>query len=165
MWSGASVAEIPDISTIQATAPVFEAERGRIELGQPVLVRVEAVPDKEHKGVVRAISPITKVDYNTYPYRKSFEMNIDFKEPDPRLKPGMTGAVQVEVQRLPDSLMIPADAVFEKEGRIVAYVVAANSYEERTLQLSHRNNQNVRVTEGLTHGERVALKDPTIVLE
>jgi len=165
LWSGASVAEIPDISTIQATAPVFEAERGRIELGQPVLMRVEAVPDKEHKGIVRAISPITKVDYTTYPYRKSFEMNIDFTEPDPRLKPGMTGAVQVEVERLPDSLMIPADAVFEKEGRIVAYVVASSGYEERTLQLSHRNSRNVRVTEGLMRGERVALKDPTVVLE
>ncbi len=165
LWSGASVAEIPDLSTIQATAPVFEAERGRIELGQPVLMRIEAVPDKEHQGVVRAISPITKIDYNTYPYRKSFAMNIDFTEPDPRLKPGMTGAVQVEVERLPDSLMIPAEAVFEKEGRIVAFVVASNGYEERTLRLSHRNSRNVRVTEGLTHGERVALKDPTIALE
>ncbi len=165
LWSGASVAEIPDLSTIQATAPVFEAERGQIELGQPVLMRVEAVPDKEHKGVVRAISPITKVDYTTYPYRKSFEMNIDFTEPDPRLKPGMTGAIQVEVERLPDSLMIPADAVFEKEGRIVAYVAASNGYEERTLRLSHRNSQSVRVTEGLMRGERVTLKDPTIDLE
>ncbi len=165
LWSGASVAEIPDISTIQATAPVFEAERGRIELGQPVLMRVEAVPDKEHKGVVRAISPITKVDYSTYPYRKSFEMNIDFMEPDPRLKPGMTGAIQVEVERLPDSLMIPAEAVFEKEGRMVAYVAASNSYEERTLQLSHRNSRYVRVTEGLMRGERVALKDPSIALK
>jgi membrane fusion protein (multidrug efflux system) len=99
LWAGASVAEIPDISTIQATAPVFEAERGRIEAGQPVLIRVEAVPDKEHPGIVRAISPITKVDYSTYPYRKSFEMNIDFTQPDPRLKPGMTGAIQVEVKR------------------------------------------------------------------
>ncbi len=165
LWSGASVAEIPDISTIQATAPVFEAERGRIELGQPVLLRIEAVPDKEHEGVVRAISPITKVDYTTYPYRKSFEMNIDFTGPDPRLKPGMTGAIQVEVERLPDSLLIPAEAVFEKEGRIVAYVVASNGYEERTLQLSHRNSQSVRVTEGLMRGERVALKDPTVDLE
>ncbi len=165
LWSGASVAEIPDISTIQATAPVFEAERGRIELGQPVLMRIEAVPDKEHEGVVRAISPITKVDYTTYPYRKSFEMNIDFTGPDPRLKPGMTGAIQVEVERLPDSLLIPADAVFEKEGRIVAYVAASNGYEERTLQLSHRNSQSVRVTEGLMRGERVALKDPTVDLE
>jgi HlyD family secretion protein len=165
LWAGASVAEIPDISTIQATAPVFEAERGRIRVGQQVLMRVEAVPDRELKGVVRTISPITKVDYTTYPYRKSFEMQVDFIEPDPRLKPGMTGTIQVEVERLPDSIMIPTEAVFDKDSRMVAYVASSTGYEERTLQLSHRSSRYVRVTEGVEHGERVALKDPTVKAE
>ena len=165
LWAGASLAEIPDISTIQATAPVFEADRGKIEVGQHVLMRVEAVPDKEHKGIVRSISPITKVDRSTYPYRKSFEMLVDLTQPDPRLNPGMTGTVQVEVERLPDSIMIPPEAVFDKDGRMVAYVIASNSYEERTLQLSHRSSRYVRVTEGLNRGERVALEDPTVDAE
>jgi HlyD family secretion protein len=165
LWAGASVAEIPDISTIQATAPVFEAERGRIKLGQQVLMRVEAVPDRDHNGIVHTISPITKVDYTTYPYRKSFEMTVDFIQPDTRLNPGMTGTIQVEADRLPDSIMIPTEAVFDKDGRMVAYVVASNSYEERTLQLSHRSSRHVRVTGGLVHGERVTLKDPTVKTE
>lgn len=162
LWSGASIAEIPDITTIQMTAPVFEAERGRIELGQPVLMRVEAVLDKEHKGIVRDISLITKIDYSSYPRRKSFQMRVEFIQPDPRLKTGMTATLQVEVERLPDSMMIPTEAVFEKDGRTVTYVVSSNSYEERTLRLSHRSSAYVRVTEGLTHGERVTLKDPTV---
>ena len=165
VYAGASVAEIPDISTIEATAPVYEADRGRIKLGQPVFMRVESVPDREHKGIVRNISPITKVDRTTYPYRKSFEMKMDFIQPDSRLKPGMIGTIEVEVERLPDSIMIPVEAVFEKSGRMVAYVVASNSCEERTLQLSHRSSQYVRVTEGLNPGERVSLEDPTINAE
>lgn len=165
LYSGASIAEIPDITTLQMTAPVFEADRGKIELGQPVLMRVEAVLDKEHKGIVRDISLITKIDYSTYPRRKSFEMRVDFIQPDPRLKTGMTATLQVEVQRLPDSIMLPTEAVFDKDGRMVAYVVTLNSYEERTLRLSHRSSRYVRVTEGLTHGERVTLKDPTVNTE
>jgi HlyD family secretion protein len=161
VWAGASIAEIPDISTIQVTAPVLEAERGKVKLGQPVLMRAEAVPDREHRGIVSNLSPITKVDYTTYPYRKSFEMNIDFIEPDPRLKTGMTVDIRVEVERLPGSIMIPADAVFDKGGRLVAYVARPDGYEERELELSHRGSEVVRVIEGLTGGERVALKDPT----
>jgi multidrug efflux pump subunit AcrA (membrane-fusion protein) len=161
VWAGASIAEIPDISTIQVTAPVLEAERGKVKLGQPVLMRAEAVPDREHKGIVSNLSPITKVDYTTYPYRKSFEMNIDFIEPDPRLKTGMTVDIRVEVERLPGSIMIPADAVFDKGGRLVAYVARPDGYEERELELSHRGSEVVRVIEGLTGGERVALRDPT----
>ncbi|MEJ2108456.1 MAG: efflux RND transporter periplasmic adaptor subunit [Acidobacteriota bacterium] len=162
VWAGASIAEIPDLSTIQVTAPVYEAERGKIQLGQAVLMRVEAVPDREHEGTVSNLSPITKIDYTTYPYRKSFEMKVDFIEPDPRLKTGMTVAIRVETERLPDSIMIPAAAVFDKGGRKVAYVTVSDGYEERPLQLSHRSDENVRVVEGLTPGERVALKDPTL---
>ena len=161
IWAGASIAEIPDLSTIQVTAPIFEADRGKVKLGQPVLMRAEAVPDKEHKGIVSNLSPITKVDRTTYPYRKSFEMKIDFVEPDPRLKTGMTVDIRVEVERLPDSIMIPADAVFDKGGRLVAYVAGSDGYEERELELSHRGSDYVRVIEGLRGGERVALKDPT----
>jgi len=165
VWAGASIAEIPDISTIQVTAPIFEADRGKAKLGQPVLMRAEAVPDKEHKGVVSNLSPITKVDRSTYPYRKSFEMKIDFVEPDPRLKTGMTVDIRVEVERLPDSIMIPAGAVFDKGGRLVAYVAGVDGFEERELQLSHRSSEYVRVIEGLKGGERVALKDPTVESE
>jgi len=165
LWAGASIAEIPDLSTIQVTAPIFEAERGKIKLGQPALMRVEAVPDREHKGIVCNLSPITKIDYSTYPYRKSFEMKVDFVEPDPRLKTGMTVAIRVEVERIPDSVMIPAEAVFDKSSRMVAYVSVSDRYEERTLRLSHRSSEFVRVVEGMNPGERVLLKDPTVKFE
>jgi HlyD family secretion protein len=165
LWAGASIAEIPDLTTLQATAPVFEAERGRVKPGQPVLLRVEAVPDVVHKGTVRDISPITKVDRTTYPYRKSFTLNVDLIQPDPRLKTGMFADIQVEVEQLPDSIIIPVDAVFEKAGRMVAYVVSPNGYLQRTLQLTHRGKKQVRVSEGLNPGDRVTLKDPTAVME
>ncbi|MBN2320139.1 MAG: efflux RND transporter periplasmic adaptor subunit [Acidobacteria bacterium] len=165
LWAGASIAEIPDITTIQATAPVFEAERGRIELGQPILLRIEAIPDKEHLGTVRDISPIAQLDYSSYPVKKSFELNIDLIDPDPRLKAGMTATVQVEVERLPDSIMIPVEAVFDKNNRIVAYAVSSNGYEERTLQLTHRGRKYVRVADGLEPGEKVSLKDPDLIAQ
>ncbi len=71
-WAGAAIAELPDMSTIHAIAPVYEADRGRVEPGQPVTLNIEAVPDKEHKGRVSEISPLAKIDYSTYPYQKEF---------------------------------------------------------------------------------------------
>ncbi len=47
----------------------------------------------------------------------------------------MTAALRVEVERLPNSIVIPAEAVFDKGGRMVAYVLTNGSYQERTLNL------------------------------
>jgi HlyD family secretion protein len=161
-WAGAAIAEIPDMATIHASAPVYEADRGRVELGQPVTLRVEAVPDKEHKGRVSEISPLARIDYSTYPVRKSFDLRVQLEQPDPRLRAGMTAALRVEVERRPNCIVIPAEAVFDKGGRMVAYVATNGSYQERTLNLARRGGDRVLVADGLREGERVALKDPTV---
>ena len=35
-WAGAAIAELPDMATIHAVTPLYEADRGRVEVGQPV---------------------------------------------------------------------------------------------------------------------------------
>lgn len=161
-WAGAAIAEMPDMTTIHAIAPVYEADRGRVAPGQPVTLNLEAVPDKEHKGRVSEISPMARLDYSTYPTRKSFDLKVQLEQPDPRLRAGMTAALRVEVERLPNSIIIPAEAVFDKGGRMVAYARTNGSYQERALNLGRRSGGLVMVASGLKQGEHVALKDPTL---
>jgi len=161
-YSGAAIAELPDMSTIHATAPVYEADRGRVAPGQAVTLNIEAVPDREHRGRVSEISTLARLDRSTYPTRKSFDLKIELEEPDPRLRAGMTAAVRVEVERVPGSLIVPEGAVFDKAGRMVAYVLSGGAYRERTLRLGRRSGGLVMVLSGLARGERVALKDPTL---
>lgn len=160
-YSGAAIAEIPDLSTIQANAPVPEADRGRVQSGQPVTLNVEAVPDKEHKGTVSEISPLAKLDYSSYPITKNFDLAVQLENPDPRLRPGMTAAFRVEVERVPGSIVIPAGAVFEKQGRMVSYVLSDTAFVERRLTIARRGIGQVMIADGLKPGDKIALKDPT----
>lgn len=164
-WAGAGIAEVPELTTIQANAPVYEADRGKVAPGQPASLRVDGVPDKEHKGQVFEISTLAKLDYSSYPVRKSFDMTVRLEAPDPRLRPGMSANFRVEVERLPNSIVIPAEAVFDKGGRIVAYVLANSGFEERLLEIARRGDGQVLVARGLKQGERIALKDPTVPKE
>jgi HlyD family secretion protein len=161
-WAAAAIAEMPDISTIHASAPVYEADRGRVEVGQPLTLRIEAVPDKEHKGCISEISPLARLDYSTYPVRKSFDLRVQLEQPDTRLHAGMTAAIRIEVERLHNSVVISAEAVFDKDGRMVAYVITNGSYVERPLNVSRRSDSQALVAAGLRPGERIALKDPTL---
>ena len=66
-WPGQVIAEVPDLSTLRVTAKLEEAERGRMQLGQRVVVRADAVPDKELAGRIGDISALARVDFSSWP--------------------------------------------------------------------------------------------------
>jgi RND family efflux transporter MFP subunit len=164
-WAGAVISELPDLTTIEVHAPVEEADRGKLEPNQSVTLRVDAVPDRELKGRVGTISPLARVDYSTYPYKKSFDLTIHLDQSDSRLRPGMSTTARIAVERLPNSILIPVEAVFEKNGRIVAYVLIDGHFEERAVEVARRGEGQALVARGLSPGQRVAVKDPTLAGE
>lgn len=160
-WPGQVIAEVPDLSTLRVTAPLEEAERGRMQLGQRVVVRADAVPDKELAGTIADISALARVDFSNWPPQRNFNLIVQLDDMDPRLRPGMNATVRVAVDRVADVVLIPARAVFEKEGRSVAYVPRSRGgWEERPMQIARRGQEQHVVREGVRPGERVALKDP-----
>jgi RND family efflux transporter MFP subunit len=161
-WAGAVIAELPDLTSIEAHAPVEEADRGKLEPGQSVTLRVDALPDKELKGRAVAITTLARVDYSSYPYKKTFDLTIHLDRLDPRLRPGMSATTRIAFERLPSSILVPVEAIFEKNGRIVAYALAGGRFEERNVEIARRGEGQALVARGLKQGERVALKDPTL---
>ena len=165
-WPGQIVAEVPDLSTLRVTAKLEEAERGRMQSGQRVVVRADAVPDKEMVGTIGDISALARVDFSNWPPQRNFEMMVQIDQIDPRLRPGMNTTVRVAIDRVADAVLIPARAVFEKEGRSVAYVQRARGgWDERLVQIARRGQEQLVVREGVQPGERVALKDPIPVMQ
>lgn len=160
-WPGQVVAEVPDLSTLRVTARLEEAERGRMQPGQKVIVRADAVPDKELPGKVGDISALARVDFSNWPPQRNFDLIVQLDQMDPRLRPGMNTTVRVAVDRVADAVLIPARAVFEKQGRSVAYVQRSRGgWDERHVQIARRGQEQHIVREGVEPGERVALKDP-----
>ena len=162
-WPGAAIAELPDLSTLRVTAHIDEIDRGRLKAGQSVSVRVDAVPDKELTGHVAEISTLAKMDFSSgWPPKKNFDLIVQLDQGDARLRPGMSSTLRVAVERLPNSLLIPARAAFSKQGRTVAYVLHGSNFEERAIEVARRSAEEIVVAKGLKDGERIALKDPTV---
>ena len=160
-WPGQVIAEVPDLSTLRVTAKLEEAERGRMQIGQRVVVRADAIPDKELPGKIADISALARVDFSNWPPQRNFNMIVVLDALDPRLRPGMNTSVRVAVDRVADAVLIPARAVFEKEGRSVAYVARARrGWDERLVRIARRGQEQHILQDGVEPGERVALKDP-----
>lgn len=161
-WPGAAIAELPDMSQIRATARIEEVDRGRVQVGQPATVRVDAIPDREFSAHVVVISPLAKPDHSIWPPTRNFDLEVQLDQTDPRLRPGMSANVRIAVERIPDSVMISAESVFQKAGRTVVYVQKGSGFEERPIVIARRSGTNIAVASGLKAGERVARRDPTI---
>jgi HlyD family secretion protein len=165
-WPGQIIADVPDLATMRVTARLEEAERGRMQPGQQVVVRADAVPDRELTGRIGDISTLARIDFSNWPPQRNFDLVVQLDQTDPRLRPGMTTTVRVAVDRVPDAVLIPVRAVFEKNGRSVAYVARPRGgWDERIVQIARRGQEQLVVTDGVKPDERVALKDPIPVVK
>ena len=76
------------------------------------------------------------------------------------LRPGSLADVEIIVEKIPDAINIPAQAVFEKDGKQIVYVKNLNRWDERPIKLAKRSESTMVIASGLTAGETIAMADP-----
>src|SRR5581483_1425044 len=116
-WTGAAIAEIPDLSEMRIELKMEEVDRGKLKLGQHIKLRVDAIPEKEFNATLDWISPIASLVFRSYPPEKLFPARATLKNLDPRLRPGMSASAQIIVERQPNVLLIPSKASFLLNGK------------------------------------------------
>jgi multidrug efflux pump subunit AcrA (membrane-fusion protein) len=159
-WFGAAMAELPDLSTVQLTARIDEADRGRIQIDSSVRVRVDAVPDRELTGTMKDISVVAKPDFSTWPPVRNFDVVVALSDSDPRLRSGMSATARVELDKLAGVLVVPTGAVFQHGAATIVYVVARGGVENRPVTVLRRGRDQIAIASGVHEGERVTLKEP-----
>jgi HlyD family secretion protein len=159
-WFGAAIAELPDLTAVQMTARVDEADRGRVQIDSSVRVRVDAVPDRELTGTLRDISVVAKPDFSTWPPVRNFDVVVALSDSDQRLRSGMSASARVELDRLAGVLVVPTGAVFQRGAATVVYVVGRGGVENRPVTVLRRGRDQIAIASGVKESERVALREP-----
>lgn len=160
-WTGAAIAEIPDLSDMRIELKLDEVDRGRLKLGQKARVRVDAVPDREFPAELDWISPIAAVvQRGPWASDKSFPAHATLGKLDPRLRPGMSATAEIIIESDANQLLIPARASFIHNGKPAVYIEKGDQFELRTIEVGKRNENDIVVLKGLRAGETVALEDP-----
>ena len=161
-WAGASVIELPDLSTVHLEARLDESDRGRLNTGQDATVKIEAVPGKDFKARIDKISLLARVDFSSgWPPPKNFDLGLVLLEIDPRIRPGMTAVARIATDRVPDVVLAPSEAVFQKDGSPVLYVLDGSMFTEQRVQISRRGKEQSVVASGVEPGARVAVRRPS----
>jgi len=78
------------------------------------------------------------------------------------LRPGLLSDVEIQVEKLPDVIHVPAQAVFQKNGQFLVYVHGRDgTFEPRPVQLVKQSESMMVIASGVQAGEIVAMADPT----
>lgn len=160
VWTGASIAQIPDLGSLEAEFHIGEIDRGRVNQGQEVRLKVDAVPDARLEGEITWLSPIAALVFNTIPPGKSFPALASIKKLDDRLRPGMSVTAEVIVERLPNVIVIPAKASFQVDGKPTVFVKDGPSFRPQPIEVQARNGNEIVVSSGLEEGAVIALENP-----
>jgi RND family efflux transporter MFP subunit len=131
--------------------PVSVAYVKDIQLGDRVEVRVESLKGKPFMGTISRSTQ--KVDDDT----RTMIMEIEVPNPKLELVPGMYATVVLKVERRPQVLTIPTEAVSADKKSSVYVVNRAQEIEERPVTLGLETPGKYEVIAGLKEGELVVM--------
>jgi HlyD family secretion protein len=161
---GTVIMTISDLSKMRVRARVDEVDVPHVQPGQPARVYLQADQDRPVPAeVVRVAAAGTKqVGRDVV----TFETLLDVLSDDPRIKPGMTANVEIEVARSEEAITIPVEAVVHRLRKELADSIV-EEYDRRqgalTLSERARQAQYIKVVYVMKDEEaRIRLIEPGI---
>ncbi|CAN5366198.1 multidrug efflux RND transporter periplasmic adaptor subunit VmeC [soil metagenome] len=141
-----------DPMRLQLTVPAVQA--GQVTIGQRVIARVDAYPDRTFEGQITAINPAIS------PESRAFRVEARVPNREADLKPGMFAVATVDQGRTERAMIVPRRAVVEDVNTNSFRIFVIDDQDRarlRVVQLAARQQGDVvRIVTGITEGERVA---------
>jgi membrane fusion protein (multidrug efflux system) len=158
----APVFRIVNNSHLEGVLNAPEREMGRLKVGLPLRMVVDAVPGKVFVGKVDRVSPVMDSGSGTFRVVCAFDNA-------PELRPGMFGRIEVVYDQRQDALTVPRIALLEDEGEPAVYIVVGKKAKRVPVELGYTNGEIAEVRKGLKDGDlvvtagKVAIRDGTEV--
>jgi RND family efflux transporter MFP subunit len=153
----AAVVTIADMGSLRVEADVSESNLGKIRVGQPCEIQLDALPDIRFAGALHMIVPTADRS------KATVMVKVRFLDLDGRILPEMSAKVaflQREVkgeEKKPRTAVNPA-AVITRNGKSYVFLVKGDRLAETPVTLGSRIGDMVEVQSGVKAGEKVALK-------
>lgn len=137
---GTLLLTMADLSSVQVRTLVDETDIGRIEPGLRATITVEAFRDHDFTGTVLKVEPLAVVEQNV----TMFPVLAQIPNEEGLLKPGMNADVEIHIDRRPDVLAVPLEAVRSaREMAILAPLVGLTSEDVMSAMESVRDRGGV----------------------
>jgi membrane fusion protein (multidrug efflux system) len=118
-------------------------------VGQDVLLKVDAFPNKEFQGKVNIVFP--SLDEKT----RTLTIEALVPDRDHVLKPGLFARVVLYTGGMKDTTVVPNTALLYEGSKISLYVIEEGKAKERIVRLGNKYGDDIEIIEGIKQGEKV----------
>ena len=150
---GTVLMRIADLSHMMVKAKINEVNIPRVSVGQPVEIRLDALPGQRFQGRVSSIAAQGVKEENIVTY----EVAISIENTNPALKPMLTANIDIATQTLEDVLTIPLEVLRVEHGDDMVDVLVDGQPQPRKVRVAIRTDTQAVVTKGLEEHDRVVL--------
>jgi HlyD family secretion protein len=148
---------LDDMNVLLVDVPVSEIDINQVESGQQVSLSFDAIRARQYKGEVVAVDRVGTSDQGVV----DFTVTVRLIDPDQAVKPGMTAAVNIVVNQLENTLLVPNRAVRFKDGKQVVYILKDNQVSPVNIELGASSDSDSQVIDGdLKVGDQIVLNPP-----
>lgn len=148
---GEPLLRIADPTSVYYEATVPERVALRIAAGQRVEVTVQGDGHDDIQGKVERMVPVAD------PASRNFLVRVALLEGASKAKPGMFARGAVVVQESRDAVIVPKDALIEREGKTLVFVVDDGKAVRREISVGVMDTERAQVLSGLQPGEMVVI--------
>ncbi len=145
--AGTLVTTIHQLSRIKAVVGIPEDDISYFQVGAVAHIVIDAYRDREFTGKMHFLSPAATGKNRTFPA----EVAIENKGGE--LRPGMIVRVRLVKQVYEDVIVVPRDAVLERDNGYVVFVSEGGRTELRNVKTGPSERGEIVVLEGLKPGE------------
>ena len=151
--AGVPFMQIVNPGAMQVRARVNQADVSTLRVGQPVHIGLDAYPDLTLQGKIERIAAVG-VTSSLSDRVRTFNVVFSISGSDPRLMPDLSASLDVELERVPDSLIVPRDAVETSGDDHYVLVGGGSAFSRQAVKLRAENDTEAAVT-GIGAGARV----------
>jgi len=153
--AAAQVLSVVDPTNIEMNGAIDEIDVSMVELGQEAIITLDALPDKDVKGMVTFMSPAGTVQSGVVSYKTIISM----ENPDEELRDGMSGTAEIIIERYDNVLLISNRAIRGTWDKPSVEVVVDGQVEQREISLGASDGIESEVLSGLEEGEIVVFPE------
>jgi membrane fusion protein (multidrug efflux system) len=99
------------------------------------------------------------------PATKTMLAEIEVPNPDGAIRPGAYATVQLEVERKPGALLVPAQALLTEKAGTSVFKPVEGKARKFPVRAGFNDGVNVEILEGVKPGERVLLAGPQVLTD
>lgn len=149
---GTKLFSIGDMSQLLSKSDVDEVDIGKLKIGQPAQIEVDAYEGRVFRGKLSHISPKGVNQSNV----TVFAIEIDITDPHKMLlKAGLTNTAKIIVEEKKDVLLLPTYAVTTIRNQSQVYIKEKNQYVAKKIKTGLNNYEQVEIVSGLSEGDMV----------